>query len=583
VNPLAASPHSAYLVACAAVTVLLLLLLIAKVRLHPALALAVGGMGLGLISGMPLEQVPLSFSAGVGNLLGHVAVVLALGAVLGRMLASSGGAAALGKALIEGCGERGAPWALLAMGLLVGMPVFFEVGLVLLLPIVAEAARRSGKPPILVGLPVLAGLSIVHAVFPPHPAAMLAAAQFHADLGRTMLWGLMAGLPAAALAGPGLSWFLLRRWSLKTTDAAYAGPELDLFTPAKEAEAEPAPLEPRASVAPEKAASLPINRLDNAAFHRAPTGREIDFGHFPRAALRLPWAIFAASLREALRWITSEGKAPRRGELLHRKQDAIAPTDGLENFTGQHEALFNTGAQDAKAPTALPAMLRTAPVGPIRAAAAILLPVALIFLGSWADALAEKGSFANRILHFTGSPDVALLIAVLVALLTLGPHIGREHGAERLRKLTGEAFAPIAGVLVILAAAGGLSGVLRDSGAAQATVSLALGAHMPPLVLAWLLAAVVRVSMGSATVAMAVASGVLAPMAAHMGVRPELLVLATGTGSIILSHVNDPGFWMIQSFFKTELKETLSTWTVLETILSVAGLGMTLLLSAVLG
>jgi len=133
-----------------------------------------------------------------------------------------------------------------------------------------------------------------------------------------------------------------------------------------------------------------------------------------------------------------------------------------------------------------------------------------------------------------------------------------------------------------LAAAGGLSGVLRDSGAAQATVSLALNAHMQPLLLAWLLAAVVRIAMGSSTVAMAVAAGILAPMAGHLGVRPELLVLATGTGSIILSHVNDPGFWMIQSFFKLDLKETLSTWTVLETVLSVAGLGMTLLLAAVL-
>ena len=137
-------------------------------------------------------------------------------------------------------------------------------------------------------------------------------------------------------------------------------------------------------------------------------------------------------------------------------------------------------------------------------------------------------------------------------------------------------------MLLILAAAGGLSGILRDSGAAQSTVSLALGAHMPPLVLAWLLAAVVRVSMGSATVAMAVASGILAPMTAHLGVQPELLVLATGTGSLILSHVNDPGFWLIQSFFKMDMKETLSTWTVLETVLSVAGLGMTLMLSAVL-
>ena len=224
------------------------------------------------------------------------------------------------------------------------------------------------------------------------------------------------------------------------------------------------------------------------------------------------------------------------------------------------------------------------PAGPIRAAAAVLLPIALIFLGSWADSLAAPASLANQILRFIGSPDIALLIAVLVALITLGPRIqtGQHHGRELLRKLTTESFEPIANVLVILAAAGGLSGVLRDSGAAQATVGLALGAHMPPLVLAWLLAAVVRVSMGSATVAMAVASSVLAPLASHAGVRPELLVLATGTGSLILSHVNDPGFWMIQSFFKLEVKDTLATWSVMETVLSIAGLGTTLLLAAAL-
>jgi H+/gluconate symporter-like permease len=150
-----------------------------------------------------------------------------------------------------------------------------------------------------------------------------------------------------------------------------------------------------------------------------------------------------------------------------------------------------------------------------------------------------------------------------------------------LRKLTNESFEPIANVLVILAAAGGLSGILRDSGAAQATIGLALGAHMPPLVLAWVLAAVVRVAMGSATVAMAVASAVLAPLASQAGVSPELLVLATGTGSLILSHVNDPGFWMIESFFKLEVKGTLATWSVMETVLSVTGLGTVLLLSAV--
>jgi GntP family gluconate:H+ symporter len=486
--PLAASivPPSWFLLACAAGTVVLLLILIAWVRLHPAVALCVAALSLGVASGMPLQQVPLSFTSGVGGLLGHIAIVLGLGAILGNLLARSGGATALGTTLVDGCGEKGLPWALMGLGILVGMPVFFEVGLVLMLPIVAAAARRSGRPPILVGIPLMAGLSIVHGTLPPHPAAMLAATQYHADLGHTILWGLVVGLPAATVAGPVLGWFLTLRWRRRVAKAGIAAAE-------------------EGSVLFE-APPEPVQDTEDA-----------------------------------------EGAHPSEVEIP------------------EHERV-------------------PAPAGPVRAAAAILLPVALIFLGSWADTLAPPGGGVNRVLHFVGSPDVALLIAVLAALITLGGHIqtGHQHGRELLRRLTSESFEPIASVLVILAAAGGLSGILRDSGAAQATVSMALGAHIPPLVLAWLLAAAVRVSMGSATVAMAVASGVLAPMVGHLGVRPELLVLATGTGSIILSHVNDPGFWMIQSFFKMDLKETLSTWTVLETVLSIAGLGMTLLLAAVL-
>jgi GntP family gluconate:H+ symporter len=481
----AAPPDSWYLVACAAGAVLLLLVLIARVRLHPALALAVAALALGVAAGMPLKQVPLSFSTGVGNLMAHIAIVLGFGAILGRLLAGSGGAAALGRVLVENCGTKGLPWALLGLGILVGMPVFFEVGLVLLMPIVAEAARRTGRPPVLAGMPLLAGLSIVHGTLPPHPAAMLAAVQYHADLGRTILWGLVVGLPAAALAGPGLGWFLCRRWDKQQKKAtAEAGDEiLPLFAPTHEEE------------------------------------MQID----------------------------------------QREEEATSHASAVSKAVPR-------------------------PAGPIRAASAVLLPIALIFLSSWADSLTPPSSAVNEILHFIGSPDIALLIAVLVALMTLGPRVqtGRHHGRELLRKLTTESFEPIANVLVILAAAGGLSGVLRDSGAAQATVGLALGAHMPPLVLAWLLAAVVRVSMGSATVAMAVASSVLAPLASHAGVRPELLVLATGTGSLILSHVNDPGFWMIQSFFKLKVKDTLATWSVMETVLSVAGLGTTLLLAAAL-
>lgn len=490
VNAIHVNLHDWYLLGCVAGTVLLLLLLVARLKLHAALGLSIAAMALGIAAGMPLKQVPLSFTAGVGNMMGHIAMILAMGAVLGQLLATSGGAAALSRALVERCGAKGLPWALLGLSLLVGMPVFFEVGLVLLFPIVVEAARRSGRPPILVALPVLAGLSITHGLIPPHPSALLAATVFHADLGRVILWGLLAGAPAAALAGPMVGWVLIPRWERRQARAAEGAP------------------------------------------------------------------VIVGSL-------VPKGEAPG------------APSEEVRVDPIHHDEAVTDGAP-------IPAQ-----AGAVRALAAILLPIALIFAGSWADAVTAPGSVANQLMHFLGYPDVAMLVAVLAALLTLGGCIPREPhpihgnpGPDMLRRLTADSFVPIAGVLVILSAAGGLSGVLRDSGAAQATVGLALGAHMPALVLAWALAALVRVCMGSSTVAMAVASGVLAPVAGQMGVRPELLVVATGCGSLLLSHVNDSGFWLVGSLFKLDVKETLATWSVVETVLSVSGLGITLLLSA---
>ena len=473
-----------YLPACVAGTVVLLLLLIIRVRLHAALALMIAALGLGIASGMPVAQVPTSFTAGVGTLMGHIAIILGLGAVLGSLLARSGGATALGSFLVQMFGAKGVPWAMLVLGIVVGMPVFFEVGLILMMPIVVAAAERSGRPPMLVAMPLLAGLSIMHSTVPPHPGAVLAAATYHADWGRIIFWGLVAGIPAAMVAGPLLGWAYTQRWKNR-----------EQGTGSRDRES-----------GPETAAGVGQGRT-----------------------------LFTA--------------APARGDSMDADGAAVPP-----------------------------------PAGPARAAIAILLPIALIFLGSWSDALCPPGSALNRVLHFAGYPDIALLLAVLAALFTLGPRIqtGRHHGRELLRKLTAESFAPIANSIVILSAAGGLSGILRESGAAQATVGLALGAHMPPLVLAWLLAAVVRISMGSATVATAVASGVLAPLAGTSGIRPELLVLATGSGSLILSHVNDSGFWLVQSLFGISARETLATWSVLETVLSISGLLVTLLLAVLL-
>ena len=445
VNPALASAHDAYLLACVAGTVALLLLLVGRLRLHAALGLSVAALALGAAAGIPLEKVPLAFTAGAGEMMGHIAIILGMGAILGQLLASSGAGAALGRKLVEGCGPRGMPWALLVLGILVGIPVFFEVGLVLLMPIVVDAARRSGRPPMLVGLPVLAGLSAMHCLLPPHPAALLAATEYHAALAPVMLWGLVVGVIAAILGGPVLGAVLTRLWQRP--------------------------------------------------------------GSYLRSALPDDAAFGAAAALEA---------APTKMETANGSDAGTSPA--------QQEGL------------AAPA-----PAGAVLALVAILLPVALILAGGWADAVTSKGTLPNRLLHLAGYPDVAMVVAALVALATLGRRVQEPayRSSGGLRRLTIDAFTPIASPLVILAAAGGLSGVLRASGAAPAAVTFAMGAHMPPLLLAWALAAAVRVSMGSATVALAVASGILAPMAATMGVRPELLVLATGSGSILLSHVND--------------------------------------------
>jgi gluconate:H+ symporter, GntP family len=478
VNPALATAHDGYLLACVAGAVALLLLLVGRLRLHAALGLSVAAVALGAAAGIPLEKVPLAFTAGAGEMMGHIAIILGMGAILGQLLASSGAATALGRLLVEGCGTKGLPWALLALGILVGIPVFFEVGLVLLMPIVVDAARRSGRPPMLVGLPVLAGLSAMHCLLPPHPGALLAATEYHAALAPVMLCGLVVGVIAAALAGPVLFAVLVRLWE-------------------------------------------------------------------------------------------------RPGSYLRRvlPQDAVFGEPASGNADVADDRPVERSGQTAPAPA-----------GALLALLAILLPVALILAGGWADAVTAKGTLPNRLLHLAGFPDVAMVVAALVALATLGRRVQEPayRSSGGLRRLTIVAFAPIASPLVILAAAGGLSGVLRASGAAQAAVTFAMGAHMPPLLLAWALAATVRVSMGSATVAMAVAAGILAPMAGTMGVRPELLVLATGFGSILLSHVNDSGFWLIGSLFKSDVKSTLLTWSVLETVLSLAGLAGTLLLAVVL-
>ena len=444
--------HGNALLLYALASVATLVLLIAKLRLNPFVALVVVSLALGVAVGMPLGTLVKTFETGVGNALGHIALVVALGTMLGKLMAESGGADRVAHTIIARAGPRNVTWAMMTIALIVGLPVFFEVGFVLLVPIAFTVAKRTGSSIVLVGLPMVAGLSVVHGLVPPHPAALLAVTGYHADLGRTLLYGLIVGVPTAALAGP-------------------------VFT-----------------------------RL--VAPHVRPD---------PHNALM--------------------------DELAEAPARAITPGFGTTLFT-------------------------------------ILLPVVLMLVGSWADLVTRPETLANGLLHLAGHPVTALLLALLVAFYTLGRACGFDR--ETILRFTNECLGPIAAVTLVVGAGAGFGRVLMESGISTAVVDLATGASVPPLLLGWLVAALIRVATGSATVAMTTAVGIVAPIVERAGVSPELMVLATGAGSLILSHVNDGGFWLVKEYFNLSVAQTFQTWTVCETIISVAALVLTMLLAAVL-
>jgi GntP family gluconate:H+ symporter len=444
------NPHSLWLLSAALAAITALIVLIASVKLHPFVSLLVVSVALGLAVGMPAAGVLRSFETGVGNTLGHVAIVIALGTILGKMMAESGGAERIAQTLIGFFGDRNVPWAMLLIGLITGLPVFFEVGFVLLIPIAFTVARRTGKSLVLVVLPMLAGLSVVHAFIPPHPAAMAAVIIYQANIGRTIAYALLIGFPAAVLAGPLYAIWISPRIALPSQSAI--GDEFVEDTP-------------------------------------------------------------------------------------HKKM----PSFGLTVAT-------------------------------------ILLPVVLMLIGGWADGIAPGGGMMNTGLHLIGGPDMALLIGVLVSFVTFGFMQGISR-ADILRLAT-ESLPPTAGAILLIGAGGGFGRILQDSNISGAIVEAAQHAHLSVLLMAWLIAALIRVATGSSTVAMTTAAGIVAPLALHSaGVRPELLVIATGAGSIVLSHVNDGGFWLVKEYLGMSVPQTLKTWTVLETILSVTGLALVLLLS----
>lgn len=449
---------NAELLLYAAIAVIALIVLIARVKLHPFLALITVSLALGITAGMPLGAVVKAFQDGVGTVLGFIAIVVALGTMLGKMMAESGGATRIATALIALFGERRVHWAIMVVAFIVGFPVFFQVGFVLLIPLIFTIARRSGLSLVKIGIPLVAGLSVVHGMVPPHPAAMLAVGAYQADMGLTILYAVLVGLPTAALAGP----------------------------------------------------------------------------------------IYAT-------WIAPRIQLPAQNPMADQLVGTNAGDAGSRELPGFGISLFT-----------------------------VLLPVILMLVATAADMAFSPTHPARLVLDFIGSPIVALLLALLFAFWALG--FRQRFTRDQILKFAGDSLAPTATILLVIGAGGGFNRVLLESGVGKAIADAAVGSQASPLLLGWTVAALIRVATGSATVAMTTGAGIVAPVAAATpGTSPELLVLATGAGSLVLSHVNDSGFWLIKEFFNMTVPQTLKTWTVAETIIGIAGLGFTLLLALLVG
>jgi GntP family gluconate:H+ symporter len=435
------------------VAVVGLVVLVARFKVHAFLALILASLGMGLVSGMAPATIAKAFQEGVGNTLGFIAVVVGLGTMLGKMLAESGGAEIVAATFIRLLGPSRLHWTMMLVAFIVGMPVFFGVGLVLLMPVLLTLVRETRKPLLLLGIPMVAGLAVSHGLVPPHPGPMVAIGTLKADVGKTILYSIVMGLPIAIVAGP-------------------------------------------------------------------------FFGPFIAQRVR----------------ITESGLAAQLGARPSPRSSR--PGFGITLFT-------------------------------------ILLPVLLMLLATLAALVLAPTHPARRWADLLGSPLVALLVAVLFSFYSFGWTV--DFRRQDILKFMEDCVGPAAGIMLVVGAGGGFSKVLELSGAANAIASMAKGLHLSPLLLGWLVAALIRVAVGSATVSITLAAGIMAPVAiAQPATRPELLVLAMGAGSTFLSHLNDGGFWLVKEYFGLTVAETLKTWSVMVTLISVAGLLLVLGMDLVL-
>ncbi|AII37693.1 gluconate permease GntP [Bacillus subtilis] len=441
-----------------ALGILALLFLIMGLKLNTFISLLVVSFGVALALGMPFDKVVSSIEAGIGGTLGHIALIFGLGAMLGKLIADSGGAQRIAMTLVNKFGEKNIQWAVVIASFIIGIALFFEVGLVLLIPIVFAISRELKISILFLGIPMVAALSVTHGFLPPHPGPTAIAGEYGANIGEVLLYGFIVAVPTVLIAGP-----LFTKFAKKIVPASFA----------------------------------------------------------------------------------------KNGNIASL---GTQKTFNLEETPGFGISVFTA-----------------------------MLPIIIMSVATIIDLLQETIGFEdNGVLAFIrliGNASTAMIISLLVAVYTMG--IKRNIPVKTVMDSCSTAISQIGMMLLIIGGGGAFKQVLINGGVGDYVADLFKGTALSPIILAWLIAAILRISLGSATVAALSTTGLVIPLLGHSDVNLALVVLATGAGSVIASHVNDAGFWMFKEYFGLSMKETFATWTLLETIISVAGLGFILLLSLV--
>jgi GntP family gluconate:H+ symporter len=455
IEPVAPVASGGVLLAAALASIALIVVLITYVKLHPFLALLLGGIAVGVLSGRNVMDVITSFGNGFGTTATGVGLLIALGAMFAKLLADSGGADQIVDTIVGKSSVRTLPWAMALVGAIIGLPMFFEIGLVLLMPVIYLVARRAQVSLITVGIPTLAGLSAMHGLVPPHPGPLAAIGALQADLGTTLALGVLVAIPVIIVSGP-LFGRLAGRW----------------------------------------------------------------------VVVEAPHTFDAAP-------VTDDSTDTRR------------PSFGITLFS-------------------------------------VLLPLVLMLAKAIVDIVVnDPENQVQQVFDVIGYPLVALTIAVVVAMFTLGRGAGMDR--RQIAKTVEQSLPPIAGIVLIVAAGGGFKQSLIDTGIGTQLAEWAQGSGVSAILLAWVLAVLIRLATGSATVATITASSLVVDLVANMPTAEvSLVVLAVGAGSVFFSHVNDAGFWLVKEYFGLDVVQTIKSWSLMETVLSVSGLVFVLALSLVI-